>query len=243
MTTALFDEADDPFRPERLRAHGVDLTPPGLVVDLLLALAPLCTPSCVWDPCAGPGVWGQVGRLVWPEARFHGSDLRPEETGNQHYDDWRSGSALELGLPDGTDLVLTNPEFPVAFERHDGRGPTARPRESLVDFVRRRAPGCVIALLGTSQVGQRGDAVNIWREHPPSMQLRACAPVAFRGGSSTDSRDYSLWVWGLGNTTGWKTMNVPAVGVVGKAYRWEQGRPGDEPLLRPHVERILERAP
>lgn len=241
------------------RARSSDLTPQGLVVDMLIALDEMLRvpPRITFDPCAGGGIWGQVEREIWPKTRRLGVDVRAFEEGSaKHYDGFMAGTDVsdvlhrrvatgQFPLLDEADATITNPDFSLAFERGVGRGKARVQRPSLVDDLRGLLPRCrLLALLGTSQAGQRGESRELFRDYPPDLQLRATAPAACRGGSATDSRDYSLWVWGdcslfehdlaraLGDLprSDWLTRNVPAVSTCGACYRWENGRPGDADL-------------
>lgn len=240
------------------RAHEADFTPQGLVVDLLVFLDDLLVapPKVALDPCAGPGIWGQVERILWPTTTTIGVELR-RETGGRHYHRAVNGvgaiAALDGRTPlgnvaDDVDAVITNPAFKPTFERGDGKGKARVPRDSWIDIFRRRLRRLkVLALLGRSQWGQRGDGVGIIADHPPMLQLRATAAAACRGGSSVDASDYSLWIWGdplalreRPSSLGWTTLNVPATSTCGAIYRWEGGRPGDADLTPALVGRLDE---
>lgn len=243
------------------RAHESDLTPQGLVVDLLIALDELLVspPRCALDPCAGGGVWGQAERELWPETRRIGVDVRAFETpAGRHYDRFSAGvdcrDAIRCPAPSlalDIDSAITNPAFSLAFERGDGKGKARIFRPSLLDELREHLPRCrLVAFLGTSQTGQRGEAREVFADHPPLLGLRATAPAACRGGSMTDSRDYELWVFGDPDlfviadalralpAGAWLTRNVPAVSTCGACYRWEGGRPGDSDLSPALVARL-----
>lgn len=201
----LLDHADT---PEVRRASQADFSPPGLVVDLVIALDRflIAPPRAILGPCAGPGVFGQVEAELWPSTRRYGAELRPTETGGGHYDRYRAGVRAEQvirdrGLDEAGDLevdaVIDNPAFTLAYERHDGKGKKKRPRPCLLDLIREHMPDVrLVALLGRTQWGERGDGRAILADHRPALQLRATAPAACRGGSKTDSDDYSLWCWG-----------------------------------------------
>lgn len=271
MTQALLIDNGNDVAARRARSS--DLTPQGLVVDLLIALDELLAapPPITFDPCAGGGIWGQAERELWPGTQRLGVDVRAfEERAARHYDAFAAGvdcrsvvrcesPAIPPALVLGADAAITNPDFSLAFERGDGKGKARVPRPSLVDDISRHLPRCrLIAFLGTSQTGQRGESREVFADNPPILQLRATAPVACRGGSATDARDYSLWVWadasptiftaGVAETLGWippgdwLTRNVPAVSTCGACYRWEHGRPGDSDLSPALVERLREAA-
>lgn len=251
----LLDHVDT---PAVRRAHEADFSPPGLVVDLLIALDALLVspPRAILAPCAGPGIFGQVECELWPNAERIGAELRPTETGGGHYHRYRAGVRAEEMIRDRglwspgdlehVDAVVDNPAFKLAFERGDGKGKARVARPCLLDLLRDHMPGVrLVALLGRTQWGQRGDGRTILADHRPRVQLRATAPAACRGGSATDQDDYSLWCWGdrslfrFGcSTIGWAADNVPALSTVGKCYRWEGGRPGDVPLSPALVERL-----
>lgn len=243
------EEVDGDDSPETRRDHEADLTAPGLAVDLAIALDELLVepPTAMYAPFAGSGIFGQVAAVLWPGCRRYGSDLRATETGGGHFHRFSAGAPAEFvirrrgllrsGDLGEVDLVLDNPAFSRAFSRHDGSGRRRRDRECALDMLATHMPGAVVAFLGPTQWGQRGDGPAILRDHPLAHQLRATAPAACRGGSGTDSDDYSLLVWGprerfrvTGPEGGWRCVNVPARSIIGRCYRWERGRPGDAPL-------------
>ncbi|MCA9636779.1 MAG: hypothetical protein KC420_12190 [Myxococcales bacterium] len=248
--------------PEVLREHEADFTPQGLVVDLLTYLDGLLVepPRIAVDPCAGPGAWGQVEAELWPDSFRVGVELRRSENGGGHYQRFVNGVGIDdaiagKGVGDrfhedmlAADAVITNPAFKPTFERGDGRGKARVPRPCWIEtFLEQFRSLRVMALLGRTQFGQRGDGVGILADHPPMLQLRATAAAACRGGSSVDSSDYSLWVWGdplalreRPSPLGWATINVPATSVCGAIYRWEGGRPGDADLSPALVGRLDE---
>lgn len=238
--------------PEVLREHEADFTPQGLVVDLLTYLDGLLVepPRIAVDPCTGPGAWGQVEAELWPDSFRVGVELRRSETGGGHYQRFVNGVGIDDALAGkavggrfhedllAADAVITNPAFKPTFERGDGRGKARVPRPCWIEtFLERFRSLRVMALLGRTQFGQRGDGVGILADYPPLLQLRATAAAACRGGSGVDSSDYSLWVWGVPTAFrcstsfgSWRTFNVPARSICGAIYRWENGRPGDGPL-------------
>lgn len=224
--------------PEILDELEVDYTPTPVAVALLLACG-VSRPSRMCDPAAGSGVWGRAARAIWgASTHLTGVEPRASETANlgraydAHYvgtfeqfaENWRGGFF---------DLVATNPPFS-AFERRWWSA-----------CRRLLAPSGTVCFLGLSQWGQSEEAWPLLQEWSPSLQVRLGGRVAFRrvgetrrvpipkdrrvaGGpthedrrNSTDSREYSLWVWrhaelGLHS---WTTTQLPPF--PSKYRRWE----------------------
>lgn len=225
----------------RARAYQVDLTPTPLVRQgLTFARAFLdLKPRVVLDTHAGCGVFGMVGREVWPEAFMWGMEIRDEEqphlARNYHWHamgDWRA--SLERAVPARgiVDLVVTNPAFRDTYD--------------VVEQGLEIAP--VVMLYAKDGFGQRGEDAAEWlKKFPPLLQLRICGAVAHRGGSAADGQDYSWFLWanpgGLPewltkpmielNTAlpmpfghrAWPCMNLPRLD--GPDRRWS-ARPGTE---------------
>lgn len=216
--------AEDP-RPE-WAAHDACFTPEPVVaqgLQFLLAEGVVAKGCRVLDPCAGAGVFGKVVRRILEPTVLVGIEPRASEfpAVRRHYDvvahavaqSWCDASIDRQRF----DLVITNPPWWCWTEIFwAAAGMLAR--------------GGVIAFLGPSSWGhsdessEGADAFDRWT---PAMQLRIRGRIAFNGGSATDNRKCSWWVWGKGeNPTDWMTRTLPALPVCDR--RWSI-RPGTDP--------------
>lgn len=180
------------------------------------------------DPCAGAGIFGKVARGVFPALASLGVEPRLEEHEHvaRHYDVPFLGTAQEyakLSLRRSWSLIATNPPWG-SGQAVDNWGDIFDACWPLLDM------GGVLALLGPSTWGHSDEVserIDVFERVLPAYQLRIRGRIAFNGGSSTDNRKCSWWVWCNDGVARDSTtmINLPALPV--EARRWTV-RPGTE---------------
>lgn len=241
----LGDGIGEPDR-ERWADHDADFTPPAVVRQGLQAIArELGTPTRLWDPCAGAGVFGQVARdLYGDRIRMHATELRVEELEHleRHYDSVTIGdaledeqSAIERVLELSPDTVATNPAWNVWTSIAE------------VGLANLRLGGWM-ALLGPVAWGssfEPAEGLDFMVAHPPVLELRIPGRIRYRTGVNprtgrpygSDHRKCAWWVWLRGESAAinharaacrtsivaWSTAVLPPLPA--EALRWTT-RPG-----------------
>lgn len=183
----------------RLAHHNADFTPQGAALRCCLALRDELglNPGSWVDPQSGAGVFGWVGRRVWPTARSTAIEIRAEEAEHiaHNYSEHMIANYLDLPLePGSVEAVITNPNFEEAVNVAD---------KALVEL----ADGGWLALLLRLTWGDNAD-VSAWlREHPPWGCIELDGRLAFRVGINPktgrkyqeDSVTYRMIVWRKGH--------------------------------------------
>jgi hypothetical protein len=172
------------------------------------------------DPSAGAGVFGQVARAVFPCWNLVGIEPRVEERPylEHHYDHVVCTTAQRFATDAPFfDVVASNPPWWCWGEVFDAVWPLV-------------LEGGVLAFLGPSTWGHSDEAsecVDVFERVCPAYQWRVRGRIAFNGGSGTDNRKCSWWVFVRDSIarTGWLTENLPALPP--EARRWTT-RPGTE---------------
>jgi hypothetical protein len=181
----------------------------------------------VLDPCAGAGIFGKVARRLWPEAWTVGVEPRVEENCHRHYDATYLATAQEFGTTISGktryELVSTNPPW--------GSGQAVDNWGDIFDAVWPLvADRGMLALLGPSTWGHSDEAserVDVFERVCPAYQLRIRGRIAFNGGSSTDNRKCSWWVWCNDGVARDSTTMINLPALPAEARRWTV-RPGTE---------------
>lgn len=182
---------------KRLRKYEADFTPLPVVRQGLRWLADqIPAPRTVFDPCAGPGGFGQVVGEVWPDAHRYGVDIRAEELPGlqRNYDTYAVCDWKELDPETRYDLVTTNPAF-----------------GEIVDLIEHYVVGDriptvgALVLFGLRDVLSRAEGkVELLMRAVPTMEAGVSGPIHFRGPGinpdtgkrhGADTRSYSWWVW------------------------------------------------
>lgn len=186
----------------------------------------------VLDPCAGAGVFGKVARRLWPDAMVVGNEPRREEHEHllRHYSTWEHETAQEfarvslLTYPDlRYELIATNPPW--------GECDAAANWGDIFDAVWPLVAECgLLMLLGPSTWGhsdESSECARVFDAHVPAYQLRIRGRIAFNGGSGTDNRKCSWWVWCNDGVARDSTTMVTLPALPAEARRWTV-RPGTE---------------
>lgn len=272
MTLHLFGAEGRTDAPEVLAEAEVDCTPAGTAVQLGLIAAEevprIVAAKVIADVGAGSGIWGQVARLVAPEAQILGLEKRESEIAGlcQRGDYDRivhAGFSAEAirALAGGLkiDVVLSNPPFSVAFNPKAPWWLALRDAGVL-------AEDAIVALFGLTQAMQGREAVDVLRRWSPALQIRCGGRPEFRphggrtwapipkrrrvpGGpthewreNGGDSREYCLWVWDMRYGHDLRRpawRTVQAPVLPAELRRWEEGSvPGTYPLDAAMVERV-----
>lgn len=158
--------------------------------DVRLALGmlpPWLNPTRILDPGAGTGVWGDVARERWPQARIVGAELSTEPP-TAAYDAWRHGDFLTMPFYERFDLVIGNPPYNIAEDMI---------RRSL-DLI---ADGdfCV-QLLRLGFLESLSRAKGLFREHPPLKVGVYAKRPSFQEDQRTDATAYAAFCWMKGYT-------------------------------------------
>jgi hypothetical protein len=184
--------------------------------------------STVLDPCAGAGVFGKVARRLWPEAELLAFEPRCEESEHlqRHYDAVGLMTAQQGAVTqrdERFDLVTTNPPW--------GEGEETQNWGDIFDAVWPLvAERGLLMLLGPSTWGhsdETSECARVFDEHVPAYQLRIRGRIAFNGGSSTDNRKCSWWVWCNDGVARDSTTMITLPALPAEARRWNV-RPGTE---------------
>jgi hypothetical protein len=230
---------DAAFDWSRMRDHEVDLTPTAVVEQGLRAIAqhfPRGTKHRVvmLDPCAGPGVFGQVARRVFSKIEVVAIEPRREELQflerNADVVLATTAQAAVVELAGRKfDLIATNPPF-----------------REWATILRATLPHLQswgrLMFLGPSNWGhsdESAELAEVFEEIPPYMQMRVRGRVRFRSARDPDTgkapqffmKKLSWWVWRAFPFAqapygpGWIAFNLPALDPGARV--WTQ-RPGTE---------------
>lgn len=200
----------------------VDYTPGPVALQGARALAELIeSPRRILDPSAGAGVFGQVFRQVWPEAKTVGVEPKREEAWflSCNYDEYLidefEGAEGALYRHD-FDLVMTNPPF----HSWEAFIPTA------LSLVRQ---GGLVCFLGLTSWGSRSTSgAELFEHYTPIAQFRISGAVSYRPKGS-DMRDYCWWVFrrqasSVVDAKCWVALNLPRL--PSSDRKWGNTRPG-----------------
>lgn len=218
---------------ERWAAWEACFTPPAVVDQgwrWLIAHHPVRVPK-VLDPCAGAGVFGMVAKRLFTHVGI-GLEPRVEEKEHvcRHYDlpipfTVQEFATLNAGVthPERFDFIVTNPPW--------GEGEATTNWGDIFDacWPMLAADG-VLAFLGPSTWGhsdESSECARIFDEHVPAYQLRIRGRIAFNGGSGTDNRKCSWWVWCNDGVARDSTTMITLPALPAEARRWNV-RPGTE---------------
>lgn len=197
------------FNPDvsRFDANPNDLyiTPPALASYALTQVSRMgMEPSQVLDPGCGTGVWGNVSRMMWPEAYLYGVEKHDElarmaKHSNKYttifVEDFVNETPLPIGEPK-FDLVMGNPPY---------SGPRREPLAELFvlkSLAHLKPNGILIFLLKTEFLNTYGRYQAIFKTQPYRYVIALNPPrIPFRpdvNGKKTNSIDYSLFIWEKG---------------------------------------------
>jgi len=171
------------------------------------------------DPAAGAGVWCQAARKVFGSGHFaFAVEARAEESAclKRNADDFAIADFLKLGLSTSSfDMAATNPPFSFFAEY-------AEECMRVADRCWLYAP-CDISM-------RKVEAAEWFVENQKwvAAEFTTAGPVAFKGGSDSDFRHYSLWCMADNETKGWHRELLPVL--PGHDRRWVD-RPGTEVRL------------
>lgn len=225
---------DAPLDPRRLKAYGAYWTPPSVVFQGLAWLRQTMkvrAPRYCLDPCAGAGVFGMVGRLVWPESRWTAVEPRDEELEhlNRWYDDVHPttlGRAIgeDFGgdgpthgitrMHEAWDLIVTNPPFALAAQIVDWLVPALW------------AEGGTLALyLPTQWCQEERGGLAVVQKYTPAAVARIAGRVQHMSKSGTDRIGYAWFVWTRSPAPFWRGFQLPEL--PRDQLRWRT-RPGTQ---------------
>lgn len=162
-------------------------TPLSVAQDALGYVPSAIKPTCILDPGAGTGVWGQAARKLWPAATITGVDLRPVPK-SPAYNFWFHGDYLLMDAPPCFDLVIGNPPYKYA--------------EQFVkqSFKFLESGGHLIMLLRLNFLESQSRATGLWRTHPLKQAVVCSKRVSFTGDGKTNATAYAYFIW----QKGWK---------------------------------------
>lgn len=162
---------------------------------------PLIAPRRILDPGAGTGVWGDVAREVWPNARIEGMDIRnvPQPASYDSwytlagYEDWASN---RLTAPGRYDLIMGNPPFSLAEQFI---------RESMELLAH---GGRLIFLLRLAMLeSEKRITSGLWEQYPPSRVVVFSKRPSFTG-TGTDATAYAAFEWIKSTRMAWETTQL-----------------------------------
>ncbi len=231
MTQQTLPGTSDGLEAERLKAWEAFFTPPSVVYQGLTFLRDTMrvrAPRYCLDPCAGAGVFGMVGKVVWPESRWHAVEPRLEEA--DHLRRWNDHVHLRTiqkalvtkaltRMTGAWDLVVGNPAFSLAHELVEQLVPELYARNG------------ALALYLPTQWGQeqRQDAekgpMRVMNLFPPAAMARIPGRIQHRSKGGTDRIMYSWFVWTRSVSPYWMGFQLPELP---KADRRWTIRPGTE---------------
>lgn len=230
---ARWSEFDADFTPAPVVRQGLG------VLQLLdrrgrLGVQPGPEPHTIWDPCAGAGVFGMVGRSMFPAAKLVATEPRSEEHVHleRHYHhvataDFQAG--YPLAAPARPSWIATNPPWSLWTE--------------LVELVWPLVEqGSLLALLGPAAWGssfEPADGLATLMRCRPIAEFRIPHRIKFRRGINprsgepygSDHRKCAWWVFQRqakrsSALLSWPTYVLPLMPK--PAYEWIV-RPGTEP--------------
>lgn len=221
--------------------------------DSMRARPRIGRPLAMLDPSAGAGVFGRVFGRVFPELeRRIAVEVREEEAPNlvRNYTghligkfedvlpalrglfpvpeepDPYADDPIDIDARNGFDLIVTNPPFSMIAPDESGSS-------WLDDLIELLDEHGLLALLLPSDTFQRKEHEWPWLieravHRVPTAVYRIPGRIAFLGGSSTDHRTYSWFVWRRARSfmhpQSWQTYTLPPL--VAALKRWRT-RPGE----------------
>jgi hypothetical protein len=148
-----------------------------------------CMPRApyILDPGAGPGIWGNVARKIWPAATIHGVDIQSQEAPGS-YDKYTIGSFPEVSRLRGYDLIVGNPPYDQANRFVE---------ESLRRLGER---GWLIFLMPLRYCTGSRRRDGLFSDHPLFLYAVYSRRISWRpdGKRKTPPRDHALFVWQRG---------------------------------------------
>jgi hypothetical protein len=191
-------------------------------IDTIPKLVRLPTRARTLDPSAGGGVFGKVIGEMRPDWHRTAVEPRDEEVPylERNYDDYYVGTAQRFAesiVPEPFDLAAGNPPWWCWGDIFDAVWPLV-------------IEGGALALLGPSTWGhsdESSECIDVFERVCPAYQLRVRGRIAFNGGSSTDNRKCSWWVWCNDGVARDSTTMITLPALPPEARRWSV-RPGTE---------------
>lgn len=160
-------------------------TPYPVALDALSYMPRTLTPTCILDPGAGLGVWGQAARSLWPQACITGIDIRPLQR-PAAYNFWFTNDFRLMDEARCFDLVVGNPPYKYAepFVRHS---------------LKMLEPGgYLIMLLRLNFLESKSRANGLWRDYPLFEVIVSAGRVSFTGDGRSNATAYAYFIWKQG---------------------------------------------
>jgi hypothetical protein len=190
--------------------HPQDFYPTNIEhVEAALSLIPI-TPEWVLDPGMGDGIFGQVARQCWQNAKLVGVELRLDAPLHDWYD-WNIRADF-LALTDITpmfDAVIGNP-----------------PYQHAEAFIRRsmellRDGGYIVFLLRLAFLESMSRYTLFTHELPPQRVVVCSDRPSFTGNGKTDATAYAFFVWQKGYC-GSTSLEWVISRPTNEKYQWHQ---------------------
>jgi hypothetical protein len=164
--------------------HPQDFYPTNIEhVESALSLIPI-TPEWVLDPGMGDGIFGQVARQCWQQAKLVGVELRLDAPIHSWYD-WniRADFLALTGITPMFDAAIGNP-----------------PYQHAEAFIRRSMAllhdgGYIVFLLRLAFLESMSRYTLFTRELPPQRVVVCSDRPSFTGDGKTDATAYAFFVW------------------------------------------------